>query len=114
MSRTVRLDDRLIEIAEAAADIHSRSIASQLAHWVNIGRAIERSPLFDLSIIENMLASELAYDDLSPAEQTIFLEKLNTYMRALGDNGDTTIDDEFAALGKEANDLGYTEKAAAS
>lgn len=111
MSRTVRLDDKAIEVAQAAADIHSRSTASQIVHWMNIGRAIERSPLFDIAIIENMLASELAYDDLSPDEQKIFLENLNTYMRVLGDQ---SVDDEFAALGVEANDLGYTERAEAS
>lgn len=41
MMKSIRLKDSLFELAEKESSLLSRSIAGQIEHWINIGRAAE-------------------------------------------------------------------------
>jgi hypothetical protein len=47
MAQSVKIADEEMEIVRKESAVQSRSIAGQIAHWLRIGRAIERSPTFD-------------------------------------------------------------------
>lgn len=74
MSKTVKIDDELIELAAREAKLMSRSLAGQVKHWVRIGMSIERSRSFDQSQVAAALSGRLSPDDLSVAEQESFVE----------------------------------------
>ena len=76
----VKLPTDVVEDAKRAADIHSRSKAGQILHWVRIGRAIERSPRYDQSRVEAALRADIAYDDLSGDEQRVYLDRHSELM----------------------------------
>ena len=54
----------------------SRSLARQIEHWANLGRCIERSSQFSYQDVAGFLRGELAFDELSPVEQTIAADQL--------------------------------------
>ncbi len=47
MAQSVKLADDIMALVRHEADLHSRSLAGQITHWLKIGRAIERSGSFD-------------------------------------------------------------------
>ncbi|MEL7030599.1 MAG: hypothetical protein AAGL49_15645, partial [Pseudomonadota bacterium] len=63
-------------IREEAA-VQNRSIAGQIAHWVRIGREIERSSSFDYAKVRAALSAELSPDDLTPEEQIVWFDELD-------------------------------------
>ena len=41
MKKTIRLDEKLIRLAEIAGAKYNRSVASQLEYWASIGRQVD-------------------------------------------------------------------------
>lgn len=66
-----RIDHHLYAAAQAVAARHHRSAAQQIAHWAEIGRALEESPTVNLRAVERVLQGQAAYDDLGEREQAI-------------------------------------------
>ncbi|MEO9650188.1 MAG: hypothetical protein ABJ360_03730 [Roseobacter sp.] len=72
MAQSVKLADDVMSIVRRESGLQSRSVAGQITHWINIGRAIEKSSSFDYQRINATLAAELSPDTLSPEEQEVW------------------------------------------
>jgi len=104
--KTIRIEESIFKIVQAAATIHSRSVSGQLAHWVNIGRVLEQSPSLDMERVEAALRAEIAVDDLTDEEAAIFDERFYQTMREPTE----AIKQSFADLAAENAAVGYTEE----
>lgn len=80
MARSVKLSDDIMAIVHREADLHSRSLADQITHWIKIGRAIERSRNFDHNRITAALEGRLDPSELTEEEDAAwtkaFIEKM--------------------------------------
>lgn len=61
-----------MSVVRAESGLQSRSVAGQITHWINIGRAIEKSDAFDYRHINAALAGALSPDALSAEEQEVW------------------------------------------
>lgn len=82
MSRTVKMSDEVVSMAENEMLISGRSLAGQVEHWAKIGRAIEQSPAFNYQRVKAALTAQIPYDDLNTEERAAFLEELDESMWA--------------------------------
>ena len=70
-SSPVRVDEEIHACAAAVAPAMSRSTAQQISHWARIGKEFELAPDVSLRDIEQVLACDSSYDDLTSREQAI-------------------------------------------
>ena len=103
--KTVRLDEETYDAVLTASKIHTRSVSKQIAHWVSLGRIIERSSEFDMSRVEAALTGKLPMDDLTALEAAVHIEKFHEYMREPSEE----VDKFYNALGEEVID-GYNTR----
>lgn len=73
MARSVKLADDIMEVVEREAMLQSRSLAGQITHWINLGRAIESSSRFSHQRINAALEGRLDTADLTKDEADIWL-----------------------------------------
>jgi len=76
MSKTIKIDDELMEVIGREAEMMSRSLAGQVRHWVRIGMSIEKSRFFDQSRVVEALSGKLAPDALTAGEQEAYIDNL--------------------------------------
>ena len=96
MAQTVKLPDNImIDIREEAA-LQSRSLASQVVHWIKLGRQLESRPGMDIVKIRAALKGELNPDFLTGEEQVAFFEQSNSEFEDIG--ALKGIDEAYAAL----------------
>lgn len=74
MAQSVKLGDDIMKIVRRESELQSRSIAGQIAHWVRIGRAIEKSGNFDHPRITAALAGDMETTDLTHEENYVWLD----------------------------------------
>ena len=74
MAQSVKLADDIMALVRREADLHSRSVAGQIAHWLRIGRAIEHSGSFDHARITAVLDGKLDTTELREVEEVAWLE----------------------------------------
>ena len=55
MAQSVRLPDELIDLAREEAALHDWTVSNQVSHWMSIGKAIERSGVYDYARISRLL-----------------------------------------------------------
>ena len=72
MAQSVKLADDVMSVVRAESGLQSRSVAGQITHWINIGRAIEKSSTFDYRQINAALTGNLSPDTLSAEEQEVW------------------------------------------
>lgn len=72
MAQSVKLSDDVMSVVRREFGLQSRSVAGQITHWINIGRAIEKSSAFDYQHINAALAGEFSPDELSAEEQEVW------------------------------------------
>lgn len=72
MAQSVKLADDIMSVVRREFGLQSRSVAGQITHWINIGRAIEKSGTFDYQHISAALAGALSPDALSAEEQEVW------------------------------------------
>lgn len=72
MAQSVKLADTVMAIVRRESGLHSRSVAGQITHWINIGRAIEQSGQFDYNRIKATLEAAMSPDSLSDEEQEVW------------------------------------------
>lgn len=84
MAQSVKLNDDLMALIRRESELHSRSVAGQITHWVRIGRAIETSGNFDYARISAALAGELETSKLSAEEKDVWLD---SFVEAMGQPG---------------------------
>jgi len=72
MAQSIKLADDIMTSVRREAELQSRSLAGQVAHWVKIARAVERSGTFDYRRIEDALEARLSPDELTGDEQDVW------------------------------------------
>ena len=107
MAQSVKIADEELRIIREEAALQSRSIAGQIAHWVRIGREIERSDMFDYARVRAALAAELSPDDLTPEEHVVWFDELDDHMAAPGE--DSQVAAAYQKLGRQPGAAGYDE-----
>ena len=80
MAQSVKLADSLVTAARRESGIQSRSLAGQLTHWINIGRAIEKSCAFDYHHISALLEGSTSPDTLTAEEQEVWFAQFSKNM----------------------------------
>ena len=74
MPQSVKLNDDLMALVRRESELQSRSLAGQIAHWVRIGRAVERAPDFDHARVRAALEASMAPEELGPEEGAVWLD----------------------------------------
>ncbi|MEQ5872529.1 hypothetical protein J4E08_21955 [Sagittula sp. NFXS13] len=74
MAQSVKLADEIMALVRREADLHSRSVAGQITHWLKIGRAIEHSGSYDYARITAALQGQLDTKDLHDGEEAAWLD----------------------------------------
>lgn len=82
MAQSVKLADDVMAAARREAELHSRSVAGQITHWLRLGRAIEQSGTYDHTRVTAALDGRLDTVELREEEATswldAFTEKMST------------------------------------
>ncbi|SNT20047.1 ParD-like antitoxin of type II toxin-antitoxin system [Sphingomonas laterariae] len=74
MAQSVKLADDIMKIVRRESELQSRSVAGQIAHWLRIGRAIEKSGHFDHVRITAALAGQTDTSRLTEEEKDVWLD----------------------------------------
>jgi len=80
MAQSVKLSDDVMTHVRKESGLQSRSVAGQITHWINIGRAVENSSTFDYQRINAALEATLSPDELTADEQEIWFEQFSDEM----------------------------------
>ena len=80
MAQSVKLADDIMALVRREADLHSRSVAGQITHWLKLGRAIEHSGSFDYARITAALEGSLDTTQLADDEDAIWLDAFTEKM----------------------------------
>lgn len=88
MAQSIKLGDDLMKVVRRESELQSRSLAGQIAHWVRIGRAIEKSGNFDHARISAALAGDLETTDLTDEEKDVWLDSFVEKMGGAGADED--------------------------
>lgn len=80
MAQSVKLADDIMALVRREADLHSRSVAGQITHWLKIGRAIEHSGRFDHARLTAALEGRLDTTELSEDEEAAWLDAFTEKM----------------------------------
>ena len=80
MAQSVKLADDIMALVRREADLHSRSVAGQITHWLKIGRAIEHSDSFDYARITAALEGKLDTTQLGEEEEVAWLDAFTEKM----------------------------------
>lgn len=76
MAKAIKIADEEMALVRREAELSSRSLAGQVAHWLRIGRSIERSPDFSYAQVRDALAGRLSPDGLTGEEQIVYVDRL--------------------------------------
>lgn len=74
MAQSVELSAEVMALVRLESDLQSRSVAGQITHWLRIGRAIERSGVFDHRKINAALEASLLPEELTAEEHVVWLD----------------------------------------
>lgn len=77
-------DDRFLEDLRREAEARGRSLAEQIEHWAWIGRAIERSDLYDEEKVGLALAGQLDTTALTAVESAVWMARFTEIMSRPG------------------------------
>ena len=80
MAQSVKLADDIMALVRREADLHSRSVAGQITHWLKIGRAIEQSGRFDHARLTAALEGRLDTAQLGEEEEAAWLDSFTEKM----------------------------------
>ena len=80
MAQSVKLADDVMAAVRREADLHSRSVAGQITHWLRIGRAIEQSGAYDHARVTAALGGRIDPRDLREEEGAAWLDAFTEKM----------------------------------
>jgi len=80
MAQSVKLADDIMALVRREADLHSRSVAGQITHWLKLGRAVEHSGRFDHARITAALEGKLDTTQLGEDEEIAWLDAFTEAM----------------------------------
>jgi hypothetical protein len=82
MAQSVKLADDVMAAVRREAELHSRSVAGQITHWVRLGRAIEQSGAYDHARVTAALEGRLDTVELRKEEAVAWLDAFTEKMSA--------------------------------
>jgi len=88
MAQSIKLADDLMTIVRRESELQSRSVAGQVAHWVRIGRAVEKSGHFDHARITAALSGTIDTTELTDEEKDVWLDSFVEKMGQAGSDED--------------------------
>jgi len=80
MAQSVKLADDVMAAVRRDAELHSRSVAGQISHWLRLGRAIEQSGAYDHARVTAALEGRLDTVDLRDEEAVAWLDAFTEKM----------------------------------
>ena len=80
MAQSVKLADDIMAVVRREAEIHSRSVAGQITHWVRLGRAIESGGTYDHARVTAALEGRLDPVELREEEGCAWLDAFSEKM----------------------------------
>lgn len=80
MAQSVKLSDDVMSVVRREADLHSRSVAGQITHWLRLGRAIEQSGTYDHARVSAALDGRIDTVDLREEEAIAWLDAFTEKM----------------------------------
>ena len=80
MAESVKIPDDLHTDACREADLNNRSVASQIAHWLLIGRAAEATDDFEYARVIEALEGKRDTTQLSELEAAVWLDAFTNKM----------------------------------
>ncbi len=80
MAQSVKLADDVMALVRREAELHSRSVAGQITHWLRIGRAIEHSGAYDHARISAALEGRIDTAQLGVDEEVTWLDAFTEKM----------------------------------
>ena len=81
MVASLKIPDDEMAFLREAAELNSRSLAGQAAHWIRLGRAVENNPHMTVSRVQRALRGEVAVSELTETEQEGYLDGLGAFLR---------------------------------
>ncbi|WP_292020701.1 TA system antitoxin ParD family protein [Brevundimonas sp. UBA875] len=69
-----KLGDDIMKVVRRESELHSRSVARQIVHWVRMGRGIEESGSFGHTRITAALAGTIDTAELTDEEKDVWLD----------------------------------------
>ena len=88
MSQSIRISDELHDTIREDAARESRSLTGQIEHYIQIGRAIARSPDFNQDHVELALNGGIEVSEMTLEEQEAFFAKFAQRMENPGASHD--------------------------
>ena len=82
MAQSVKLADDVMAAVRKEAELHSRSVAGQITHWLRLGRAIEQSGAYDHARVTAALDGRLDTVELRDEEAAAWLDAFTERMSA--------------------------------
>jgi hypothetical protein len=82
MAQSVKLADDVMATVRREAELHSRSVAGQITHWLRLGRAIEQSGAYDHARVTAALEGRLDTVELRDEEAVAWLDAFTEKMSA--------------------------------
>lgn len=82
MAQSVKLADDVMAAVRREADLHSRSVAGQITHWLRLGKAIEQSGAYDHARVTAALDGRLDPVELRDEEAIAWLDAFTEKMAA--------------------------------
>lgn len=80
MAQSVKLTDDVMSTVRREAELHSRSVAGQITHWLRLGRAIEKSGAYDHARVTAALDGRLETTELQEEEAIAWLDAFTEKM----------------------------------
>ena len=74
MAQSVKLADDVMAVVRREAELHSRSVAGQITHWLRLGKAIEQSGTYDHARVTAALDGRLDPVELREEEGGAWLD----------------------------------------
>ncbi|PHS04471.1 MAG: hypothetical protein COA78_16550 [Blastopirellula sp.] len=99
MAQSIKLADTVMTFVRKESSLQSRSVAGQITHWINIGRAIEKSSAFDYNHITSVLEAGMSPDELTPEEQEVWFTQFADKMTEPSES-ETAFFDKRRSLGR--------------
>jgi hypothetical protein len=82
MAQSVKLADDVMATVRREAELHSRSVAGQITHWLRLGRAIEQSGAYEHARVTAALEGHLDTVELRDEEAAAWLDAFTEKMSA--------------------------------
>ncbi|SNT42309.1 ParD-like antitoxin of type II toxin-antitoxin system [[Luteovulum] sphaeroides subsp. megalophilum] len=80
MAQSVKLADDVMAQVRREAELHSRSVAGQITHWLRLGRAIEQSGAYDHARVTAALDGRLDTAELREEEEIAWIDAFTEKM----------------------------------